>query len=133
MPEKQAISTSKAPQAIGPYSQAIRTGRFLFVSGQIPLEPDTGKLVTGNIEAQTRQTLENLKAILEAAGSSMEKVIKTTIFLKSIDDYSAVNKIYSEYFDKQGSEKPARSVTAVAGLPKGAELEIEAIALVEEG
>lgn len=129
--KKGAISTTKAPQAIGPYSQAIRSGPFLFVSGQIPLEPATGQLVTGDIEAQTRQALENLKAILEAAGSSLNKVVKTTIFMARIEDYGAINKVYSEYFNPPKSDKPARSVVAVSGLPRGALVEIEAMALIE--
>ncbi|HHT9153227.1 MAG TPA: RidA family protein [Candidatus Hypogeohydataceae bacterium YC40] len=133
MPEKQVISTPRAPQAIGPYSQVIRTEPFVFVSGQIPLEPGTGQLITGDIEAQTRQTLENLKAILEAAGSSLDKAVKTTIYLTRIEDYAAVNKVYSEYFNSQKSGMPARSVMAVAGLPRGAGVEIEAIALVGGG
>lgn len=133
MPEKKVISTTRAPQAIGPYSQAIHTGPFLFVSGQIPLEPGTGQLVTGSIEAQTRQTLENLKAILEAAGSSLDRVVKTTIYMTRIEDYGAVNKVYSEYFDSPKAARPARSVIAVAGLPRGAGVEIEAVALLEGG
>lgn len=131
MPEKQAISTPRAPQAIGPYSQAIRSGPFLFVSGQIPLEPSTGQLVTGDIGVQTRQALENLKAILEAAGSSLDRVVKTTIYLARIEDYGAVNKVYDEYFISPWSPRPARSVIAVSGLPRGAGVEIEAIALSE--
>jgi 2-iminobutanoate/2-iminopropanoate deaminase len=130
MSEKQAISTPKAPQAIGPYSQAVRTGPFLFVSGQIPLEPGTGQLVTGDIEAQTFRTLENLKTILEAAGSSLDKVVKTTIYLTRMEDYGTVNKVYSEYFSSAKAARPARSVVAVAGLPRGAGVEIEAIALL---
>lgn len=131
MPEKQAISTPRAPQAIGPYSQAIRSGPFLFVSGQIPLEPSTGQLATGDIGVQTRQALENLKAILEAAGSSLDRVVKTTVYLARIEDYGAVNKVYDEYFISPRSSRPARSVVAVSGLPRGAGVEIEAIALLE--
>ncbi len=131
MPEKQAISTPRAPQAIGPYSQAIHSGPFLFVSGQIPLEPGTGQLATGDIGVQTRQVLENLKAILEAAGSSLDRVVKTTVYLARIEDYGAVNKVYDEYFISPRSPRPARSVIAVSGLPRGAGVEIEAIALLE--
>jgi 2-iminobutanoate/2-iminopropanoate deaminase len=131
MLKKRAISTPRAPQAIGPYSQAIRSGQFLFISGQIALEPASGQLITGGIEAQARQVLENLKAILEAAGSSLDKVVKTTIYMVRIEDYGEVNKVYSEYFSPHGAERPARSVVAVLGLPRGALVEIEAVALVE--
>ncbi len=131
MQEKHVISTLKAPQAIGPYSQAIRLGSFLFVSGQIPLDPVTGQLIGGGIESQARQALENLKAIVEASGSSINKVVKTTIYMTKIEDYGDINKVYSEYFNSSEG-RPARSVVAVNGLPKDASLEIEAIAFLGE-
>jgi len=119
------ISSQKAPAAIGPYSQALVVDKLIFCSGQIGIDPKTGNLVDG-IENQTKQILENLKNILEEAGSSLDKVIKTTIFLTNINDFSLVNQIYGEFFS---SHKPARSTVGVASLPKGALIEIEALAL----
>ncbi|MEE9200463.1 MAG: RidA family protein, partial [Candidatus Brocadiales bacterium] len=111
MDNKEVISTTEAPQAIGPYSQAVRAGSLVFVSGQIPVDPLTGEVVKGDIRAQTRRVLENLKGVLEAAGSSLENVVKTTIFLKSIDeDYGAVNEVYAEFFK---DSRPARSTVEV--------------------
>ena len=121
---KRVISTDKAPAAIGPYSQAIQAGHFLYVSGQIPVNPVTGE-VPGDIAAQAKQSLENLKAILEAAGYSLGNVVKTTIFAADINNFAAVNQVYAEYFAK---EAPARSFVAVKDLPKGVGIEIEAIA-----
>ena len=120
------IHTDKAPKAIGPYSQAIKIGDFIFTSGQIALTPD-GVMREGDIEVQTTQVLTNLKNILEEAGSSLDKVIKTTIFLANMDDFAKVNEIYAKFFD---SHKPARSTVAVKTLPKNALIEIEAIATI---
>ena len=124
---KEIISTKNAPVAIGPYSQAIKVGNLLFSSGQIPLDPSTGELVNSDIKAATRRVLENLRGILEEAGTSFENVIKTVIYLKDMEDFAAVNKIYSEYFT---TREPARSCVQVAKLPKDAMVEIEVIALV---
>lgn len=124
--QRKVHTTDQAPAAIGPYSQAIRAdGTMFFMSGQIPLKP-SGELVTGDIQAQTKQVMENMKAVLESAGLSFAHVCKTTIFLSSMDHFAAVNEVYGSYFDK---EPPARSTVAVAGLPKGADVEIEAIAM----
>ena len=122
---RTAIRTSAAPAAIGPYSQAIRTGDLVFTSGQIPLDPATGQLVEGDIAAQTRRVMDNLAAVLEAAGASFADVVKTTIFLDDIGDFAAVNAIYGERF---AGDPPARSTVAVARLPKDARVEIEMIA-----
>jgi len=119
------IQTKKAPAAIGPYSQAIRVGNFVFSSGQIGLEPKTGQLVEG-IEKQTERAIENLKAILEEAGLSLKNVVKTTVYLKNIADFSQMNEIYSQFFKEN---KPARATVEVSNLPKGALIEIEAIAV----
>ncbi|MCX7746096.1 MAG: RidA family protein [Clostridia bacterium] len=121
------ISTDKAPAAIGPYSQAVKFGEMLFTSGQIPINPSTGELVTGGIEAQTRQVLENLKGVLEAAGTHLKNVVKTTVFIKDMNDFVTINKIYSEFFS---SPYPARSCVEVARLPKDVAIEIEAIAIL---
>lgn len=120
----QSVSTDKAPKAIGPYSQAIKTWNFVFVSGQIPLNTQ-GEIVKGGVKEQAKQVLENLKAVLEASGSSLNKVAKTTVFLKNMNDFQAMNDVYSEYFREH---KPARSTIQVAKLPKDADIEIEAIA-----
>ena len=122
---KKVISTANAPQAIGPYSQAIEAGGFVFVSGQIPLIPATGELVDGSVEVQTARVLENLKAILEAAGSSMEDVVKTTVYITNMDDFAKVNGIYGRYFE---TNPPARVCVEVSKLPKGALVEIDVIA-----
>ncbi|MBO7385956.1 MAG: RidA family protein [Clostridia bacterium] len=120
----QPIHTDKAPAAIGPYSQAIVSGNLVFTSGQIPLDPSTGLLVPGGIEEQARQAISNLAFVLEAAGSSLDKVVKTTCFLKSMGDFAAFNQVYAGYF----ASCPARSCVEVAALPKGALVEIEATA-----
>lgn len=122
---KEVISTDKAPAAIGPYSQAIKIKGMLFVSGQIPLDPATGEIVEGGIEAQTLQVLDNLKAILAAAGHSLDDVAKTTVYLTNIQDFATVNGIYAKYFQK---ECPARVCIEVSNLPKGALIEIDVIA-----
>ncbi len=122
---KTVIRTASAPAAIGPYSQATAAGGLLFASGQIAINPKTGEL-TGDVRAQARQALENLRAVLEAGGSSLDRVLKVTCFLADMADFGAVNEVYAEYFSK---EPPARSAVAVAALPKGAKVEIEAIAL----
>jgi 2-iminobutanoate/2-iminopropanoate deaminase len=122
----QAVATDKAPKAVGPYSQAIKTDNLIFCSGQIPLDPATGSLVSGTIGEQTRRVLTNLSNVLASAGSDLNKVVKTTVFLRDMKDFEEMNAVYSEFFTQQ---KPARSTIAVAGLPKNANIEIEAIAL----
>ncbi len=126
MDNKEVISTTEAPQAIGPYSQAVRAGSLVFVSGQIPVDPLTGEVVRGDICAQTRRVLENLKGVLEAAGSSLDKVVKTTVFLANMGDYGAVNEVYAEFFS---GSRPARATVEVARLPPDVGVEIEAIAI----
>jgi 2-iminobutanoate/2-iminopropanoate deaminase len=128
MNEKKAISTQNAPAAIGPYSQAVQVGDFLYTSGQVGFDPATGAVVEGGIEAQTTRVLENLKAVLEAAGTGFEKVVKTTVFLKNMGDFAAMNAIYATYFAPEGVVAPARSTVEVARLPKDGLVEIEAIA-----
>lgn len=130
MSEKKAVSTKNAPAAIGPYSQAVRVGDFLYTSGQVGLDPATGVLVQGGIEAQTTRVLENLKAVLEAAGVDIVHVVKTTVFLKDMNDFAAMNAIYGKYFTPEGVVAPARSTVEVVRLPKDALVEIEAIAKV---
>jgi len=125
---KEVIFTDKAPKAIGPYSQAIKFGDILFISGQVPVNPATGEL-TGDIKVQTRQVLENIKSILAAAGASASDVVKTTVFLQNLDDFAAMNEIYGAYFPK---EAPARSTVEVARIPRGALIEIEAIAVIDK-
>jgi 2-iminobutanoate/2-iminopropanoate deaminase len=124
---KQVISTADAPKAIGPYEQAIKVGEFVYASGQIPLDPKTGVVVEGDITVQTRRVLENLKAVVEAAGSSLERAVKATVFLKNIGDFAAMNDVYAEYL---GKAKPARSTVAVTELPRGALVEIDLVAIV---
>ena len=128
MPTKTAISTKDAPAAIGPYTQAIRVGDTLFTSGQIPIDPATGNLVAGGIAEQTTRVLENLKAVLAAAGIDFVHVVKTTVFLKDMKDFAAMNEVYAKYFAAHGSIPPARSTVQVAALPKDAMVEIECIA-----
>lgn len=124
---KQAILTDKAPQPIGPYSQAIRAGGFIFCSGQIPLDPVSGQIVGADVESQTRQVMSNVKAVVEAAGETMVSVVKTTIFLKSMADFPKVNEVYGKYFE--GIVAPARSTVEVARLPKDVLVEIEVLLL----
>lgn len=124
---RQIVHTDQAPAAIGPYSQAVRAGQFVFTAGQIGLDPTTGQLVADDVAAQTRQVMANLAAVLAAAGSNLGQVVKTTIFLTDMADFAAVNAVYGEFFP---AEPPARSTVAVAALPRGARVEIEAIALV---
>ncbi len=126
--EKQAVVTKGAPAAIGPYSQAVRVGDLLFTSGQIALEPATGAMVEDGVEAQTVRVCENLKAVLEAAGAGFSQVVKTTVFLKSMGDFAAMNGVYGRYFAPEGAVAPARSTVEVARLPKDALVEIELIA-----
>ena len=122
------ISTKKAPAAIGPYSQAIRLSNLVYTSGQIPIDPATGVLVEGGIKEQTRQSLTNVKAILEEAGVSMSQVVKTTVFLADMNDFADMNAVYAEFFTEP---YPARSAVAVKSLPKGASVEIEVVAAIE--
>lgn len=123
--KKQVIQTSNAPAAIGPYSQAVRAGDLLFVSGQIPLDPKTGELVRTGVADETKRVLENLKAILEAAGGSFGDVVKTTIFLKDMNNFSTVNEVYGTYFPQPF---PARATVEVARLPRDVNVEIEVVA-----
>lgn len=123
---KQAIHTEQAPAAIGPYSQAIKAGGFIYVSGQIPVDSATGAFAGESIEIQTEQSLKNLKAILEEAGSGLDKVVKTTVFLADMKDFAAMNEVYAQFFR---APFPARSAVAVRTLPKGALVEIECIAV----
>ena len=127
---KQLVFTNEAPAAIGPYSQAIRTGNILFTAGQIGLDPATGQMVHGGIKEQTTRVLENLKAILEAADSGLEKTIKATVYLKNFDDFAAMNAIYGEYLAPEGVAPPARTTIEAARLPKDALIEIELVATV---
>ena len=123
--EKEIILSKKAPTAIGPYSPALKVGNLIFASGQLPIDPETGEMIEGDIESKTRMVLENLKAVLEPYLISMENVVKTTIFLKDMNNFARVNKVYGEYFKEKF---PARSCVEVSRLPKDAEIEIEAIA-----
>ncbi len=125
---KVRISTKKAPPAIGPYSQGVKVGRLIFTSGQLPMDPKTGKLVDGKIEEQTERALENMKAVLESAGASMKDVVKVTVFLKDIGDFAGMNQVYSRYFSE---DPPTRSCVQAVRLPKDAVIEIESIAILE--
>ncbi|MEK7787137.1 MAG: RidA family protein [Chloroflexota bacterium] len=124
---RNVIHTDDAPKAIGPYSQAIRVGDLVYTAGQVSIVPATGDLIAGDIEAQTRQALNNLKAVLEAAGSGLDKVVKTTVFMTNLGDFTRMNGVYAEFFP---SQPPARSTVQVAALPKGAMVEIECVAVV---
>ena len=128
MIQHQAIATEAAPSAIGPYSQAIRWGSMIFCSGQVPVDPRSGELVAGSIADQTEQVVANVKAVLEAAGSSLRQVVKTTVFLTSMEQFAAMNEVYARHFPEPF---PARSTVAVAGLPRGAMVEIETVAYLE--
>jgi 2-iminobutanoate/2-iminopropanoate deaminase len=130
MTKKRVIQTEKGPKAIGPYSQAIEAGDLLFLSGQIPIDPKTGELIMGDIRKQTQQVLENIKGILESQGRGMEDVVKVTIFLKDMGNFSQVNEVYATYFP---SSPPARSTVEVAKLPRDVDIEIEATALTHGG
>ncbi len=127
---KKIISTTDAPGALGPYSQAVRAGSTIYCAGQIPLDPKTGKIVSGDISAQTRRVLDNITAVLSAEGLTFEHIVKTTVFLADLADFETMNKAYASYF-KQAP--PARSTVQVAGLPKGARIEIDAIAVADDG
>jgi 2-iminobutanoate/2-iminopropanoate deaminase len=123
---KRIIKTEQAPAAIGPYSQAIVANGFVYAAGQIPLDPRTGQLVPGDIRIQTKRVMENIRAVLDAAGSSMDKVVKTTVFLRDLNDFGIMNEIYGEYFKEN---PPARSTVQVGKLPREAAVEIEVVAL----
>ena len=123
---REVVSTEHAPKAIGPYEQAIKWGGLLFTSGQIALDPATGTLIEGDISVQTRQVLENLKAVLEAGGSSLDRVIKATVYLTDLNTFAQMNEVYAEYL---GDVKPARSTVGVASLPRGASVEIDLVAI----
>jgi 2-iminobutanoate/2-iminopropanoate deaminase len=125
---KKIISTTEAPAAVGPYSQAVRIGNFVFCSGQIPLDPKSSKMIQGDTRAQTRRVMENISAVLRAEGLAFENIIKTTIFLTDLADFQTVNELYGSYFK---SDPPARSTVQVAALPKDADVEIEVIAVAE--
>ena len=127
MATRASVSTPDAPQAIGPYSQAIRAGQFLFLSGQIPLDPHSGEVVTGDVRAQTRRVLDNMSGVLEAAGIGLDAVVKTTVFLIDLADFTAMNEVYATAFSDPA---PARSTVQVSRLPRDVRVEIEAIALL---
>lgn len=124
--ERTIVQTDQAPAAIGPYSQAVKAGSMVFASGQIPLNPATGEMIEGDIRDQTRQCLKNLRSVLEAAGSGLDKVVKTTVFIARMEDFPLVNEAYGEFFHH---DPPARACVEVSALPKGAGVEVEAIAL----
>jgi 2-iminobutanoate/2-iminopropanoate deaminase len=126
---KQVIKTERAPQAIGPYSQAVKAAGFVFASGQIPIDPETGEFVAGGVAEQTAQVLKNLSAVLEAAGTTLEQVVKTTVFLADMKDFAAMNEVYARFFT---GSAPARATVEASALPRDARVEIEAIALVSE-
>lgn len=128
MPAKEIISTPNAPAAIGPYSQAVRWNGLVFCSGQIPLDPATGELVEGGITKQTSRVLDNLKAVLEASGSSLGQVLKTTVFMKDLSEFAAMNEVYSHYF---GENPPARATVEASRLPRDVRVEIECVAVCD--
>jgi 2-iminobutanoate/2-iminopropanoate deaminase len=126
--KRQIITTNRAPAPVGPYQQAVRTGNLVFTAGQIPINPETNEVLTGSVEEQTRQVLENLKALLEAAGTSLDRAVKTTVFLRDMNDFPKMNSVYATYFT--AATAPARSTIQVARLPRDVAVEIEAIAEV---
>jgi 2-iminobutanoate/2-iminopropanoate deaminase len=125
---KEIVATDKAPRAIGPYSQAVRAGQMLFASGQIPIDPATGEFVAGGIAEQTEQVMRNLSAVFEAAGASLNQVVKTTVFLVDMDDFTAMNEVYGRFFSEN---PPARATVQAARLPRDAKVEVEAIAVLD--
>ena len=127
--KREIVSTTEAPAAVGPYSQAVRVGDLIYTAGQIPLVPGTGKLVEGDIKVQTRQVMQNLSHVLSAAGSSLAQVVKTTIFLADMADFAAVNEVYASFFK---SDFPARSTVQVSALPLGARIEVEVVAIIAD-
>ncbi len=127
--EKKIVRSDKAPEAIGPYSVGVQVGNFIYTAGQLGIDPRTGEFVPGGIETETRQALKNLKAVLEAAGSSLAQVVKTTVFLKDMDDFGTMNQVYAQFFTEN---YPARSAVQVARLPKDGNIEIEAVAVLHE-
>lgn len=126
--KKIVIQTKQAPTPVGPYEQGIKAGNFLFTAGQIPQDPASGRMVTGDIEAQTRQVIGNLKAVLEAGGSSLERAVKVNVYLKDLNDFAGMNQVFEEYFP---DSKPARTTVEVAGLPLGVSIEADIIALCD--
>ncbi len=125
---KEIVATDRAPRAIGPYSQAVRAGNLLFASGQIPIDPATGEFVSGGVAEQTEQVMRNLSAVFEAAGASLTQVVKTTVFLADMDDFTAMNQVYGRFFSEH---PPARATVQAARLPRDAKVEIEAIAVID--
>ncbi|MBU5311227.1 RidA family protein [Tissierella carlieri] len=121
------LSTEKAPSAVGPYSQGVKSENIIYSSGQLPIDPETGELSKGDIQKETRLCLENVKAVLEAGHANIENIVKVTVFVTDMNDFSEINEVYAEFF---GDHKPARSLVQVAALPKGADIEIEAIAII---
>lgn len=128
MQTRRIITTDRAPRAIGPYSQAIGVGGFLFLSGQVPLDPSSGEMLRGSIQDEVARVLDNLQAVLQAAGCRLEQVVRTTVFLTDLGDFEAMNAVYARYF---GDSRPARSTVQVAALPRGARVEIDAVACVD--
>jgi len=128
--EKEEVVTDRAPEAIGPYSQGVKIGRYVFLSGQIPIDPATGDLVTGSVAEQARQVLTNLKAVVEESGATMNDIVKTTVYITDILLFGDVNEVYADFFRKP---YPARATVVVSGLPRGVDIEIDAVAVVGDG
>ena len=126
---KEEIKTERAPKAIGPYSQGVKIGRHIFLSGQIPIEPSSGEVLSGSVEAQTRQVLKNLQAVLEEAGATLKDVVKTTVYLRDLSAFAEMNSVYGEFFS---APYPARATVGVSALPKGSGVEIDAIAVIAD-